>query len=189
LIDERKEKRIRHGGRSHQHGIMTKTIAERLLPEFDSEIATTRRVLDRIPEDKLSWKPHEKSMSLGRLAGHIAELPWLGQQVIELEKLTAGRGGSTPLVVSSRQQALQVLDERAEATRAAIAGASDEDLLQPWSLEFQGKTLFTLPRVGALRGFMLHHLIHHRGQFSVYLRLNDVAVPPIYGPSADESVV
>jgi uncharacterized damage-inducible protein DinB len=167
--------------------VMTMTIAETLLPEFDAEIATTRRVLDRIPEDKLAWRPHEKSMSLGRLAGHITEIPGYGQRVIGVDKFVAGVGGFTPLTVSSRQEALQAFDEKASATRAAIAAASDAELMTPWSLEFQGRTMFTVPRIGALRGFMLHHLIHHRAQLGLYLRLNDVPVPSIYGPSADES--
>jgi len=89
--------------------------------------------------------------------------------------------------VSSREQALQMLEESVAKTRAAIASASDAELSKDWSLEAKGKTFFTLPRIFALRGFMLHHLIHHRGQLSVYLRLNDVPVPMIYGPSADES--
>jgi uncharacterized damage-inducible protein DinB len=171
----------------YEHELLTMTIAETLLPEFDAEMATTRRVLERIPEDKLAWKPHEKSMSLGRLAGHVAEIPGYGQWVMKSEKFTGGVGGYTPLVLSSSRQALQVLDEKVTAIRAAIAGAGDAELLTPWSLEFGGKTVFTLPRVAALRGFMLHHLIHHRGQLCVYLRLNGVPVPCIYGPSADES--
>ena len=165
------------------------TIVETLLPEFDAEMATTRRVLERVPEDKLAWKPHEKSMTLGRLAGHVAELPGFGQRVIQLEKLTAGGAGYRPFVVSSRQEVLRAFDENVAATRAANATANDTDLIKPWSLEVQGRTLFTLPRVAALRGFMLHHLIHHRGQLSVYLRLNNVPVPSIYGPSADEGSV
>ena len=162
------------------------TVAETFLPDFDHEVATTRRVLERIPEANLSWKPHEKSMTLARLAGHVAELPGFGQWVMQSEKFVAGASGYTPLVVSSRQEALQALERSAAATRAAIAAASDADLLKPWSLEAQGKTIFTIPRATALRAFMLHHLIHHRGQLSVYLRLNNVPVPSIYGPSADE---
>lgn len=163
------------------------TIAESFLPQFDAEMATTRRVLERIPEDKLTWKPHKKSMSLGTLAGHIAQLPGLGLAIVLQEKLDAGAGPRTPTEVSSRQQALQMLDENVAKTRAAIASASDADIGKEWSLEARGKTFFKLPRIAALRGFMLHHLIHHRGQLSVYLRLNDVPVPMIYGPSADES--
>jgi uncharacterized damage-inducible protein DinB len=163
------------------------TIAETFLPQFDAEMATTRRVLERLPEDKLAWKPHQKSMSMGRLAGHLVELPGLGLLVVQQEKFVAGAGPRTPLEVTSRQQALQLLDENITKTRAAIAAASDEDLGKPWSLEAQGKTIFSVPRIAALRGFVLHHLIHHRGQMSVYLRLNDVPLPMIYGPSADEN--
>ena len=162
------------------------TVAETFLPLYDAEIATTRRVLERIPEDKLTWKPHDKSMSLGRLAGHIAELPGLGLRIVKQEKFVAGAGPRTPLEVTSREQALQMLDENAAKTRAAIAEASDAELGKMWSLEAHGKTFFTSSQIDALRGFMLHHLVHHRGQFSVYLRLTDVPVPMIYGPSADE---
>jgi uncharacterized damage-inducible protein DinB len=162
------------------------TIAETFLSEFDAEMATTRRVLERIPEENLAWKPHEKSMTLGRLAGHVAELPGLGIGIVKYEKFSQGSGKYTPLVVTSRQEALRALEENVAATRAALAAGSDADLMKPWSLDVQGKTLFTLPRIAALRGFMLRHLVHHRGQLSVYLRLNNVPVPMIYGPTADE---
>jgi uncharacterized damage-inducible protein DinB len=162
------------------------TFAEMFLSEFDSEMATTRRVLERIPEENLAWKPHQKSMTLGRLAGHVAELPGLGIGIVKYERFSQGIGKRTPLVAASRQEALRAFEENVAATRAAVAAGSDAELMKPWSLDVQGKTLFSLPRIAALSGFMLRHLVHHRGQLSVYLRLNNVPVPMIYGPSADE---
>lgn len=163
------------------------TISETLLPEFDREMSGARKTLERIPEDKLTWKPHEKSTSLGRLAGHVAELPGFAKITIETDSLNLSARQHTPLVPTSRAQVLEVFDQKVSEARAAIAGASDEHLMKPWSLEYQGKTLFTLPRAAVLRTMMLSHLIHHRAQLGVYLRLNNVAVPALYGPSADES--
>jgi len=164
-------------------------LSDALLPEFDHEMATTRKTLERIPEDKLGWKPHEKSMSLGRLTGHVAELPGFGAMTVLTDSLNLSAGGYTPLTATSRKEALDVFDKRAAEARAAIAGASDEHLLKPWSLEYQGKTVFTMPRIGALRTMMMSHIIHHRAQLGVYLRLNNVPVPPMYGPSADEGMM
>ena len=161
-------------------------ISDSLLPQFDHEMATTRKTLERIPEDKLAWTPHEKSMTLGRLAGHIAELPAFATMAIKTDSTDLASGAYKPLTATSRKQALEAFDQATADARAAIAGASDEHLLQPWTLLYGGKTMFTMLRVGVVRGMMLSHLIHHRGQFSVYLRLNNVPVPSIYGPSADE---
>ena len=162
-------------------------IGDALLPEFDQEMASTRKTLERIPEDKLAWKPHERSMTLGRLAGHVAELVGFGPMVIGTDSIDLGSGQYKPLIPSSRQQVLEAFDRNVAGARAVIAVATDDQYMQPWSLLFNGKTIFSAPRVGALRGMMLNHIIHHRAQLGVYLRLNDVPVPSIYGPSADES--
>ncbi|MGH9326548.1 MAG: DinB family protein [Terriglobia bacterium] len=162
------------------------TISEALLPEFDQEMLGVRKTLERVPEDKLAWKPHEKSTPLGRLAGHVAELPGFGTTIITTDSLNLSARRHTPLVASSRSQLLEAFDQKVSEARAAIAGASDEDLMKPWSLEYQGKTLFTLPRATVVRRMMLNHLIHHRAQLGVYLRLNNIPVPALYGPSADE---
>jgi uncharacterized damage-inducible protein DinB len=161
-------------------------ISDALLPEFDHEIATTRKTLERIPEDKLAWTPHEKSMNLGRLAGHVAELPNFAVMAIKTESTDLASGAYQPLTATSRKQALDTFDKAAADARAAIANSSNEDLMKPWTLLYGGKTIFTMPRVGVVRTMMMSHLIHHRGQLSVYLRLNNVPVPSIYGPSADE---
>ncbi|MGH9398695.1 MAG: DinB family protein [Terriglobia bacterium] len=158
-----------------------------LLPEFDQEMSNTRKTLERIPEDKLAWKPHEKSMPLGRLAGHVAELPGFATTIIETDSLNLSEREYKPLIPTSRQQVLDAFDKKIAEARAAIAGASDDRMMKPWSLEYQGKTLFTMPRAAVVRSMMLNHIIHHRAQLGVYLRLNDVPVPAIYGPSADET--
>ena len=165
------------------------SISASLLPEFDLEMANTRKALERVPEDKLDWKPHEKSMSMGGLATHLANLPiWtvftVNQDSLDLEP----PGGESFRVEEkrSRREILEDFDKNVTAARDAVAGASDEELLKPWSLLKGGVTLMTLPKIVVLRSFVMNHVIHHRGQFTVYLRLNDVPVPSIYGPSADE---
>jgi len=161
-------------------------ISDSLLPEFDHEMATTRKTLERIPEDKLSWAPHEKSMKLGRLAGHVAELPNFATMTITTDSIDLASGGYQPLTATSQKQVLDAFDKAAANARAAIAGATDEELMQSWTLLYGGKTIFAMPRVAAVRAMMMSHMIHHRGQLSVYLRLHNVPVPSIYGPSADE---
>ena len=160
------------------------TISETLLPQFDEEMASTRKLLDCVPEDKFTWKPHEKSMTLGRLASHIAEMPGWAVFTIDQDKLEL-TPGTPPFLAKSKAELMQALEKNAAAAREAIAGASDPHLLQSWSLVYGGHTVFTLPRIAVLRGPVLSHIIHHRGQLSVYLRLNNVAIPGMYGPSAD----
>ena len=165
-------------------------IREALLPEFDQEMATTRKVLDRVPEDKLGWKPHEKSSSVGDLATHLVNLPeWVGIAIKQDSLDLAPPGGEAPRAkpVTSHAEMLERFDKAVAAARTALAEVSDEHLMKPWTLLRSGQTIMTLPRVAVLRGFVISHMIHHRGQMSVYLRLNDVPVPSIYGPSADEA--
>jgi uncharacterized damage-inducible protein DinB len=161
------------------------SISETLLPEFDQEMANTRRVLERVPEGKPAWKPHEKSMSLGRLAGHVAELPGWAVNAIRLSVLNL-----TPpfhaTTMGSRKELLELFDKNVVEARQAIAGASDEHLGEIWSLQVGGKTMMSMPRAAVLRSVVMNHLIHHRAQLGVYLRLHDVAIPGMYGPSADE---
>jgi uncharacterized damage-inducible protein DinB len=159
-----------------------------MLPEFDHEMANTRKTLERIPEDKLDWKPHEKSTTMRGLATHLSNLvSWAGL-VIEKDQFDAAPEGK-PLrtkPVESVQETLETFDRNVAAARAAIQSASDEHLTKPWTLLAGGRTIFTQPRAGVLRGMIMNHTIHHRAQLSVYLRLNDVPVPALYGPSADE---
>jgi uncharacterized damage-inducible protein DinB len=161
------------------------TISQLLLPEYEQEMLSTRKILERVPGEKFAWKPHEKSMTLGRLASHVAEMPNWAAEAINRDKLEFSRG-TKPFLASSTAELLEALDRNVVAGRAAIAGASDEHLAQPWSLVFDGQIIFTMPRVNVLRSVVMNHLIHHRGQLSVYLRLNDVAIPGMYGPSADD---
>jgi uncharacterized damage-inducible protein DinB len=164
-------------------------IGEALLPEFDQEMVNTRKTLERIPEDKLGWKPHDKSMTLGRLAGHIVELVGWANTTITTESLNVTMDKYQPIVATSQQHVLELFDKSVKESRAAIAGASDEHLMQPWTLAFNGQTVFTMPRAAVLRMSCFNHIIHHRAQLGVYLRLNNVAVPALYGPSADEGTM
>ena len=166
-------------------------LSETLLPELDQEMATTRRLLERVPDDHTGWKPHDKSMSLGRLATHVAELPGFVATILGSEELDiAARmaGGYTPKTLNSHQEMLDEFDANVGKAHAAIEGADNEALLQPWTFRRGEHVIFTLPRMAALRAIFFSHIIHHRGQLSVYLRLNDVPVPAIYGPSADEAM-
>jgi uncharacterized damage-inducible protein DinB len=167
------------------------SISESLLPEFDQEMASTRKTLERIPDDKFDWRPHEKSFVMGALVNHLATIPGWTQPTIEQDALDLSPPDAPPyqvVPVKSRQEALDTFDKNVAAARAAIAGASDEHLSKPWSLLAGGKTIFTMPRTAVLRGFIISHIIHHRAQLGIYLRLNDVPVPSIYGPSADENL-
>lgn len=165
-------------------------MSEAFLPEFDQEMATTRKTLERIPEDKFDWKPHEKSFTLRQLGSHLAQLPhWavigLTQDAFDMAP-PEGEPVQTPQA-ESISHLLELFDASTAAARSALAAAEDGTFRESWSLLTGGKPLFTVPKVAVIRTFVLNHLIHHRGQLSVYLRLLDVPVPAIYGPSADES--
>jgi len=167
-------------------------LGEMFLSEFDHEMASARKTLERIPENKLSWKPHEKSMSLDRLAGHLAELSGWAAAIVGQDSLDfAPPGGQPmqPLVATSQKQVLEAFDKNCEATRRALSSASDEHLMKNWSLMRGGQTLMAMPRLSFLRSFWMNHLIHHRAQLGVYLRLNNIPVPSVYGPSADEGAM
>ena len=165
-------------------------ISAALLPEFDNEMASTRKTLERVPEGKSDWKPHEKSMAMGGLATHLSNIPTWAVYTIAQDSLDLAPGGN-PMppakLLESQAELLSTFDENVAKARAAIAGASDEELFKPWSLLTNGNTILTMPKIAVLRSFVMNHLIHHRAQLGVYLRLNDIAVPSIYGPSADES--
>ena len=160
-------------------------IKDALLPEFDHEMATSRKVIERVPEDKFGYKPHDKSMTMGRLASHIAEMSDWATNGITQDKLDIA-GGYKPFEAKSSAELLAAFDKSVAGARSAIAGASDETFMKNWSLTSGDKTLMSMPKIAVVRTFVLNHVIHHRGQLSVYLRLNNVPVPSIYGPSADE---
>ncbi len=167
-------------------------IADALLPEFDQESANTRKVLARCPEDKFGWKPHPKSFTMGALATHIVNMTGWTVDTIDKDSFDVAPPGAPPYKedpVKTRKELLERFDKNVAAARTAIAGASNEHLMQPWSLLSGGQTIFSIPRVACLRSFVFNHTIHHRAQLGVYLRLNDVPVPAIYGPSADEQAM
>jgi uncharacterized damage-inducible protein DinB len=164
------------------------TIAETLLPEFDREMATTRRLIERVPEDRLAWKPHEKSMTLGALSEHLGQLALWGRLTItaagvDLEQMARP---SEYQPAASRAALLTYFDAEVAACRAALSGRTDAELMAPWTLRRGAQAFFTMPKATCWRSFVMNHVIHHRGQLSVYLRLLDVPLPSIYGPSADE---
>jgi uncharacterized damage-inducible protein DinB len=162
-----------------------------LLPEFDQEMANTRKTLERVPDDQFGWKPHEKSMALGELAAHLANLPGIASMAMEKTEFDLAPPGQerykTP-PCASRQEVLDTFDRTRAAAREAIVAASDEHLMEKWSLLIGGNPMMTLPRVAVLRSLVMNHIIHHRAQLGVYLRLLDIPVPSIYGPSADEGI-
>ena len=161
-------------------------LVDALLPEFDREMGTTRKLLERLPDDRFQWKPHARSFSLGELATHVATLPTWGEETLKHSELDVGDGPRPP-ALPSKIDVLATFDRNTVNARSALAGKTDAELMATWTLKRNGKTLFSLPKTMVLRSFVLSHLIHHRGQLSVYLRLLDVSVPSIYGPSADEA--
>jgi uncharacterized damage-inducible protein DinB len=158
-----------------------------ILQEFEQECKTTRRVLERVPADKLAWKPHPKSMSLGQLALHVAMTPgfisdWMVQDSVEFA------GGETSPEAKSSAEVLAAHDDGAAKTKAAIGSIGDAGLGKMWAMKTpDGKTVMSMPKAALVRSIVLNHWYHHRGQLSVYLRLLNVPVPSIYGPSADEA--
>lgn len=164
-------------------------ISEMLLAEFEQEMANTRRTLERIEDETLHWRPHERSMSMAELAGHLADVPsWVEQIMGKTEMDIAPPGGSDweQFIPKTYLDILQRFDANMEKARASLTGASDESFLAQWTLKKGGKEMFSLPRVAVLRTMVMNHQIHHRGQLTVYFRLLDVPVPALYGPSADE---
>lgn len=159
------------------------TIAETLLPEFDEEMKTTRRVLERVPTDKGTWKPHEKSFSIGHLAQLISWMPGWITNALTSDKLDLSAAPKYGYM--STETLLADFDRNVREARAAIAATSDSDFDRKWSLTSGDKVFITMPR-GAVTRQNINHLVHHRGQMSVYLRLLDIPVPSIYGPTADE---
>jgi uncharacterized damage-inducible protein DinB len=162
------------------------TIAEILLQDYDIEMKNTRTTLERIPEHNPEFKCHEKSMPMGRLAAHVSTLPRFGKTILTTPELDMTTAKYPPLVFESREKLLSDFDTLAAETRAALAASTDDHLLEHWKLTFGGKVITDAPRSVLYRTMFLHHLIHHRAQLGVYLRLNDEPVPPLYGPSADD---
>ena len=161
------------------------TFAESFATEYDQEMANARKMLECVPEDKLAWKPHEKSMTLGRLASHVADFPTWALTTIQVDKLDL-KSGDTPPPVNTKAEILAKFEKDLKKGRDAIAGLKEDQLTKNWSLSFDGKQIFEMPRAIVLRQTVMNHMVHHRGQLSVYLRLLNVPIPGMYGPSADE---
>jgi uncharacterized damage-inducible protein DinB len=162
------------------------SFSQSLLPEFDAEMKNTRKILECVPDGKFDYKPHPKSMSMGRLATHVAELvtwtvPAIDQDVFEIPP------DYKPRIAQTRAELVQIFDKAVAEARPKIEATSDEKWQQIWALKFGGNTVLSMPRGAVLRSVIMNHLIHHRAQLGVFLRLNDIAIPGMYGPSADES--
>jgi len=162
------------------------SIAQMILPEFDQEMASTRKMLERVPDGKFQYQPHAKSMTLGRLAAHVAELPSYTTATLSVESMDF-TGEEKPFTPVTRQEVLDAFDKYVAEARSMLAAASDEELAKIWTLTFKGQRIFSMPRTAVLRTMVMSHLIHHRAQLGVYLRLCDVEIPGMYGPSADET--
>ena len=163
------------------------SILKALRPEYDHEMATTRRLLDRVPEAEFAWKPHDKSMSLGQLSGHLANIPtWCNAILDQSEFDLASIVDTRPRQPESRTALIKEFDDKVSAARGNLVRRTDAELVSPWTLKNAEHQIFTLPRISAIRSFVMNHSIHHRGQLSVYLRLKNVPLPSMYGPTADE---
>lgn len=163
------------------------TIAEILLLDFDAEIKNTRRTLERIPENDSQWKPHEKSMPIGRLALHTARLPKFCSRILTTSEFNMDKEKFPDIIFESTAHLLSELDATSSEARANLANCSDEDLAKNWKFIFNGKAVIDAPKMVLYRTMFLNHLVHHRAQLGVYLRLLNIPVPGIYGPSADEA--
>ncbi|MBL8229390.1 MAG: DinB family protein [Bryobacterales bacterium] len=165
------------------------SIAQSLLPEFDMEMANTRKTLERVPEDKLSYTPHAKSMTMQALASHLVDIPgWAVPTLLQdsLDLAPPGAPKWEPTLYGSRTQMLETFDKNVAAAREALSKTTDQDFMRNWSLLMGGNVMFAMPKIAVMRSMIMNHAIHHRAQLAVYLRMNDVPVPALYGPSADE---
>lgn len=165
------------------------SLAQSLLPEFDREMALTRKHLERVPEDRFGWKPHEKSFTMLGLASHLTQFPTWLSGMLTTDCLDIAPVGKEPYKVpefKTRAEIVDALVRGVAAAREALETTTDEQMQQEWSLLSGGKPVFTMPRTEIFRGMIMNHMIHHRAQLGVYLRLCDIPVPSTYGPSADE---
>jgi uncharacterized damage-inducible protein DinB len=164
-------------------------LRDTLLPDFDHEMAVTRRLLERLPDEKFDWRPHEKSFTLGGLATHLAQIPYWGQAILDKEAYDLSDSDKNRAAARRTQaEVLDTFDQHVADVRRRLERQSDAELHAPWALKQRGQVLMSLPRAAAIRSFVMHHMIHHRGQLTVYLRLQGVPLPPIYGPTADEGM-
>ena len=162
-------------------------LSQSIIPELKQEGAQTKKILEKVPFDQWQWKPHQKSMALGRLASHVAELPKWITMCINTDELDFSKRGYKANVFESREQLLQHLDQNVQEALATLEKATDAQLLENWTLRNGEHVIFTMPKIAVIRSMSMNHMIHHRGQLSVFLRLLDIPIPGMYGPSADES--
>jgi len=162
------------------------TIIDSLIREFKNEAQTTRKHLERLPSDKLDWRPHEKSFTAGGLASHIVECVSWADSIFNLDELDVDLATYKPYQATSAADLLKTFDDKVASCKQVLEGVDEETMMQPWRLKMMGQLMLEKPRADVFRDFTLSHLIHHRGQFSLYLRLLNVPVPGSYGPSADE---
>lgn len=166
--------------------VSSNNIASALVAELEHEARVTRTCLERVPADKFDWKPHEKSMSFGKLAAHIAEMiSWTGP-TLQHPELDFAKMDYKPFEPQSTDDLLEYFDKNLAEAADVLRNTTDEQFMEDWTMRNGDKIYFTMPKVVCMRSFVMNHIIHHRGQLSVYLRLNDIPVPSIYGPSADE---
>jgi uncharacterized damage-inducible protein DinB len=163
------------------------TTCQTITLDFDEEMKNTRKLLERVPIDDAhrDYKPHAKSMPLARLATHVAELPGWVKTALETEEMDL-QPGFKPRIAASTAELLEIFDKSVEGGRAAIDAAADDSLQKKWTFKFGGQLVFSTPRIELVRG-CINHLVHHRAQLGVYLRLNEIPVPGMYGPSADDT--
>lgn len=159
---------------------------ESLVEGFTHESATTRKILERVPEKHFGWKPHEKSMTLGRLASHIAENAQWAPWILTMDEFVVEEGGYTPFDAKNSDELLKIFDHHVLEARKVFEHADKSSLDEIWRMKWDGEVVVELPRAAVLNLFLLGHLIHHRGQLTVYLRMKDVPLPQLYGPTADE---
>lgn len=164
-------------------------ISSALIAEMEQEAATTRRCLERVPADKFSWKPHEKSMEFGKLAVHIAEMFSWTPVTLQQPELDFAKFDYKPFEPSTTQDLVDFLDKNVSEAIDVLRNTPDEVFFEDWTMRNGEQVYFTIPKIATMRSFVMNHIVHHRGQLSVYLRLNDIAVPSIYGPSADEGTM
>ena len=163
-------------------------INESFIAELEQEAKATRKLLERVPLEKADWKPHEKSMTLGRLAFHIAEIPGWASSTLDLDELDFAKGDYRPTTSGTTTELLKSFDDNIARAMKSLKYAPDERFMENWTLKNGDITYFTLPKIAVLRSFAFSHWIHHRAQLGVYLRLLDVPLPGMYGPTADEQM-
>jgi uncharacterized damage-inducible protein DinB len=169
---------------------MSTMISQSLLPEFDQEMSNLRKTLERVPEGKPDFRPHQKSMTLSELAGHLAEIPTWATMTFAHDEFDVNPPSGPkyqPYLMTTRAELLAKFDTDLKQARAGLAATTDDKMMATWTLKNAGQTILAMPRVAVVRSFVMNHMVHHRAQLGVYLRMNDVPVPGLYGPSADES--